>query len=132
MVNYRLIYAGLGAALIAVIALAIAFGGGSDAASAVPAPIEALTPLPGETVLRQTPIEVDMPVGYRLEMIVDGFLIPAEELTFVAGTGVYSWQPGDDRLFEEWEPGEHSVRILWNTTAGLTDAGEFTWTFRNF
>lgn len=130
--RYRLIYAGLSLALVAVVALAFAFGSPEGRDLGLPEPVEAISPVPGETVLRQSPIEIDMAVGYRLEMFVDGVRIPADELTLVEATGVYSWEPGPGRLFSIWTPGEHRVRITWDTVAGVPDPGELEWTFRVF
>lgn len=97
----------------------------------LPRPLEAVFPLPGDTVVRQTAVEVDLPVGYTLEMSIDGITISSAEIAFTAGTGRYQWQPGPGRLFEVWEGGEHTITAQWNrTSGGPPDAGEFEWTFR--
>jgi hypothetical protein len=129
-VPYRLIYFGLGALAVAVVALAVAFGRGGDPIE-LPGPVESVYPLPGDAVLMQSFIEVDMEVGYTLDIYVNGFLVPANEVQFVEGTGVYRWAPSRTSLYlSQWTPGEHTVRIVWDTVAGLPDRGEFTWTFR--
>ena len=130
--NYRLIYLGLGLALVAVVALGIAFGSAGGDPVPLPDPVEAISPRPGDSVQRQAPIEVDMRAGYDLEMFIDGVRIPDAELVVVPATGIYSWRPGPDRLFEEWSRGNHQVRILWNTTVGLTDTGSYDWSFFSF
>lgn len=130
LVPYRLIYVGLGALAVAVVALALAFGGGGEPVE-LPEPVDAVFPLPGDAVLMQAFIEVDMAVGYTVDIYVDGFLVPEGEVTFTEGTGVYRWAPSPASLYlDAWTPGEHTVRIVWNTVAGLPDRGEFTWTFR--
>lgn len=130
LVPYRLIYIGLGALAVAVVALALAFGGGGDSIE-LPEPVDAVFPLPGDAVLMQAFIEVDMAVGYTVEIYVDGFLVPAGEVTFTEGTGVHRWAPSPASVYlDAWTPGEHTVRIVWDTVAGLPDRGEFTWTFR--
>jgi hypothetical protein len=131
-VNYRLIYVGLSLALVAVMALGVAFGSKSGEPVALPSVVDAVLPRPGETVPRQTRLEVDMSTGYTVEIFIDGLPIPTDELVIVEATGLYAWQPGPGRLFEEWNRGEHTVKIIWNTVVGLADAGEFSWTFRNF
>ncbi len=128
--RYRAVYVGLGLALVAVIALGVAFGSPDRPEIERPEQIEAISPEPGETVVRQTRIEVDLVTGYSLEMFVDGFRIPAEELFVVEGAGLYSWQPGADQFISELSPGRHEVRIRWQTLSGLPDNGEFSWTFR--
>lgn len=89
-----------------------------------------MIPEPGETAVRQTRIEVDLVVGYALDMFVDGFRIPEEELFIVEGTGVYSWQPKPEGVITELAPGQHEVLIRWRTLSGLPDVGEYSWTFR--
>lgn len=127
---YRLVYFGLGALAVAVVALAIVFGGGGDPVE-LPDPVESIFPLPGDAVLMQAFVEVDMAVGYTVDIYVDGFLVPENEVNFVEATGVARWAPSPVSLYmDAWAPGEHTVRIVWDTVAGLPDRGEFTWTFR--
>jgi len=129
-VPYRLIYIGLGALVVAVIALGVAFGGGGDPV-VLPGPVEAVSPRPGDAALLQTAVEVDLAVGYTADIYVDGFLVPSSEVTFVEATGVHRWAPDPTSVYlAEWTPGEHRVRIVWDTVAGLPDRGEFTWSFR--
>lgn len=102
---------------------------GDDAA--LPDPLEGVFPLPGDTVVRQTMIEVDLPAGYEVELEVDGISIPDEELGLLEGTGRWSWGPGPGRLWDVWDGGEHSVTARWDRPAGTTpDPGSFTWVFR--
>jgi len=128
--RYRAIYVGLGLTLVAVVAAGIAFGSPERPDAGRPPQIEAISPEPGETVVRQTRIEIDLPSGYAVDLFVDGFLIPTAELFSVEGTGVYSWQPGPDRVITELSPGQHEVLIRWRTLSGLPDVGEYSWTFR--
>lgn len=130
--KYRLIYGGLTLALIAVAAIAFMFGSPEGDDIGLPDPIEAISPVPQETVLRQARIEVDMEIGYEIEIWVDDVLLPSQEIVFVDGTGVYSWGPGLDRLFVEWDRGEHRVKVRWRSVVGLPDVGEYEWTFRVF
>jgi len=128
--KYRFVFVGLGLALIAVVGLGIVFGTPDRPGAERPPQVEAVSPEPGQTVVRQTRIEVDMAGGYAMDLFVDGFRIPAEELFFVEGTGVYSWQAGADRVINELTPGQHKVLIRWQTLSGLPDVGEYSWTFR--
>jgi hypothetical protein len=130
--KYRLVYVGLALALVAVVAVAWAFGSPPGRDIGLPEPLEAVSPIPGETALRQARLEVDLPVGYRVELFVDGRRVPESEVTRVAATGVYSWEPGPGRMLPIWSPGDHTVRITWDTESGLPDPGQFEWTFRVF
>lgn len=127
---YRFIYVGLGALAVAIVALGFAFSGGGDPVE-LPEPVESVFPLPGDAVLMQAFVEVDMQVGYEVSIYVDGFLVPANEVEFVEATGVARWAPSPASLYlDAWTPGEHTVTIVWDTVTGLPDRGEFTWTFR--
>lgn len=125
---YRLIYLGLALVGIAAIAFGLAFGGGGEP-TVVPEPLEAISPRRGDLVPPQTAIEIDLPVGYRAEIFVDGWPVP--DAVFVEGTGVYRWSPSPSSpTITEWTPGEHTVRVVWDTIVGFPDPGEFEWTFR--
>ncbi len=125
---YRFIYLGL--ALVAVAALAFAFVfGKSGEALVLPDQIEAISPLPGDLVPPQAAVEVDLPVGYTARIYIDGWLV--EDTVFVEGTGVYRWAPSSSNpTITEWTPGEHTIRVVWDTVRGLPDPGEFEWSFR--
>ncbi|HSJ35777.1 MAG TPA: hypothetical protein VLB85_12060 [Acidimicrobiia bacterium] len=125
--SYRLIYAGLGLLAIAVVALGVAFAQEGDAVD-LPNPIEAVSPLPGDRVIRQTSVQVDLAVGYVADLFVDGFPVDA---AFVDATGVYSWSPSPTSpIMTEWSPGEHTVRVEWRRISGSPEFGSFEWTFR--
>jgi hypothetical protein len=128
--RYRLVYIGLGALTVAVIALGFAFAPeGREAV--LPPPLEEVFPLPNNSVIRQTTIEIDLEVGYEATVFVDGFAIPPNELSFSEGTSVYRWSPGlNSLLMSEWSPGEHTVRVEWVRITGAPLSGEYEWTFR--
>jgi hypothetical protein len=127
-VPYRLIYLGLGLiGLAAVILGAVLAVDGEEIA--LPPPLEAVYPLPGDLVPAQTAIEFDLPVGYAATIVVDGW--PITDAVFVEATGVYRWAPSSSHpTIQSWAPGEHTVDITWDTYAGLPDPGEFSWSFR--
>ena len=126
--GYRLVYAGLGLALVALVAVVVAIFPTGDEAT-LPDPLEGVFPSPGDIVVRQTAVEVDLPVGYSLDLEVDGIRIPPVLIGFTEPTGQYVWQPAPGTLIEQWEGGEHTVRIVWDRTFGRPDPGEFEWSF---
>lgn len=128
--TYRLIYTALALALLVTVAVAVRYGSPAGEPQTLPEPLEAITPGPDEQVLRQAFLQIDLPVGYEIELIVDGFRIPEAEIGYVPGTGVYTWSPGVDRSFLEWSAGAHDVTVRWTTVTGLPDPGEFSWSFR--
>ena len=126
--SYRLIYIGLG--LVGVAAVALGFLHSAEGEEVVlPEALESVSPSPGSLVPPQASIEVDLEVGYEATIFVDGF--PVNNATFVDATGVYRWAPTPtDPVVTEWSPGEHTVRVVWDTYTGLPDPGSFEWTFR--
>lgn len=128
--RYRQILIWSIASLVGLVVAVVIFNPlGEDAV--LPRPLEQVFPLPGDIVVRQTAIEVDLPVGYSLELEVDGITIPRAEIGFTPATGRYLWQPGPATLFELWGAGDHEVTIYWErVSGGGPDPGQFTWTFR--
>lgn len=125
---YRYIYVGLGLLAVAVVAFGVALGGGGEPLK-LPDPIEAISPAPGDLVTFQAGIEVDMEVGYTADIYVDGWLM--QDTNFVDGTGVYRWAPTPSNpTLNEWTPGEHIIRVVYDTVNGLPDPGTFEWSFR--
>lgn len=125
---YRLIYVGLVLIGIAAIALGVVLSPQGEQIE-LPGPVEAISPAPGSQVPPQTAIEIDLEVGYEAQIVVDGW--PIRDATFVQATGVYRWAPDPSHpTINSWTPGEHTVRITWDTYTGLPDTGSFEWTFR--
>lgn len=125
---YRLIYFGLGLIGVAAIALGIVLSTDGEEV-ALPEPVESVSPEPGSLVPPQTSVEIDFEMGYEAMIFVDGF--PINNAIFVEPTGVYRWSPSAiDPVITEWTPGEHTIRIVWDTYTGLPDPGSFEWTFR--
>lgn len=126
--SYRLIYLGLALVAIAAIAFGLALGGGGDELT-LPDQIEAISPQPGDLVPPQAGIMIDLPVGYVADIYVDGWLVL--DAVHVEGTGVYRWSPSaSNPTITEWAPGEHTIRVVWDTVRGIPDPGEFEWSFR--
>ena len=127
--TYRSLYAGLGLVLVAVVILTLWLNPSGEGAP-LPAAIERLFPLPNDSVIRQTSVEVDMAPGYDVVLFVDGFRIAPPELTIQTGTGLATWRPGPGRFIEQWETGLHELRVEWQRAQGLPEPGAYTWTFR--
>lgn len=125
---YRLIYAGLALVAIAAVTLGIALSPEGQEVE-LPDPIESVSPQPGDLVPRQASLQIDLEVGYEADIVVDGW--PITDASFVEATGVYTWAPSPNHpTITEWAPGDHTVRITYNTYTGLPDTGSFEWTFR--
>lgn len=130
-----------GVAVLAVAALALSYGEAepSTADPAAGSVVESVTPGPGDLVPRQSVIEVDLESGYGGELWIlmnpsagTWQRIPEGEVTFIEGTGVYTWTPGEGKVIDEWDSGEHTLKVIWNTLTGLPDVGEYEWSFRTY
>ncbi len=125
---YRLIYLGLGLVAVAAIALGVLLSPEGESVD-LPKAIESVSPEPGDLVPPQTTLVIDFEVGYEAQIWVDGW--PLADATFVPATGVYRWAPSPSSpTLQEWAPGEHTIRITWDTYTGLPDPGSFEWSFR--
>jgi len=127
--RYRLIYTFLGLALALVAIGAVVFAP-SGTVSEPPEVVESYSPATGATVLRQIDVEIDLPVNYQIELVIDGVSIPDSEINVVEETGRFTWRPGSTTIIPEWTPGIHTVWVRWDRISGLPDPGEWIWTFR--
>ena len=130
--TYRFIILLLTGLLALVITWGISFSQDNSEELVLPNSIENIYPLPYDQVPQQASLEIDLPVGYQLTLIVDNYIIPQSEIQYVEATGVYIWRPGPGKTFETWNPGKHTVRISWDTTTGLPDFGEYEWEFTTY
>ena len=130
--TYRFIILLLTGLLALVITWGISFSQDNSEELVLPNSLENIYPLPYDQVPQQASLEIDLPVGYQLTLIVDNYIIPQSEIQYVEATGVYIWRPGPNKTFETWNPGKHTVRISWDTITGLPDFGEDEWEFTTY
>jgi hypothetical protein len=130
--TYRFIILLLTGLLALVITWGISFSQDNSEELVLPNSLENIYPLPYDQVPQQASLEIDLPVGYQLTLIVDNYIIPQSEIQYVEATGVYIWRPGPNKTFETWNPGKHTVRISWDTITGLPDFGEYKWEFTTY
>lgn len=117
-------------ALVALVLAAIVFYPSGDPA-VLPAPLESVSPTPGDVLASQTEIVIELPPGYTAAIVVDGRPVPPSEVVAVTATGTFRWRPGPGGAIERWEPGEHTVEVSWDRLPGqVPDPGAFAWTFR--
>jgi len=130
--TYRFIILLLTGLLALVVTWGISFSQDNSEELVLPNSLENIYPLPYDQVPQQSSLEIDLPVGYQLTLIVDNYIIPQSEIQYVEATGVYIWRPGPGKTFETWNPGKHTVRISWDTSTGLPDFGEYDWEFTTY
>ena len=130
--TYRFILLLLGILLFLTISMGINFSSSLNGTLELPDAIESLSPMPGSQVPQQTTIEIDMPIGYEIVLYIDDYRVSDSEIEHLEGTGIYRWRPGPGKSFESWGPGKHKIKIVWDTSVGLPDIGEFTWEFSTY
>lgn len=129
----RLVQLGLGLVLVAVVAWAFTFDGGSPP-DALPDPIESISPRDGDQVPRQQPVVVDMAVGYAVTLSVQDratgeFVgVDPSRTTFEPATGVLVWTPPEDAA----PAGQFRLRVDYRSTAGLAEVGSYEWSIRTY
>ena len=119
----------LGLALAAVVVGTVLIAP-QGAGVGLPDQVDFISPTSGAIVLRQVRLEIDMAAGYEIVLFVDGLRIPEDQILVTEQTGYHRWQPSSDTATPEWAPGDHTIRIDWDTTSGNPDPGSLTWSFR--
>jgi len=125
----RILLIALGLLFVAIVLAAVALNEGGDA-EPLPEAVERVSPRPGDAVIPQSEIVVDMQAGYDLQIVVDGLILSGDEVEVSTATGVHRWAPSDDNTITEWVPGTHTVVIRWDKVSGLPDRGSYSWSFR--
>ena len=120
-------------------------------AQRLPAVIESVNPGPGDEVLRQSQVFVDLVEGYNAELIIDGITLETtrlDELSAQANskpgaqvnippTAIYdpgnftiSFLPQEGAPIEQFEQGEHRATVVyWKITDDKSKSKSFTWEF---
>lgn len=129
MNRYRLTFTLLGLALAAVAIGAVVFAP-TGQPNEPPSIVEGYSPANESTVLRQTGIQIDLPVNYSITLVIDGVGIPEDEIQVTPETGRFVWRPSGDTIIPEFNPGIHTVWARWDTVRGVPDPGEWSWSFR--
>lgn len=126
---------GLGALLVAVVALSVAFWPEGEPTE-IPESVVRLSPGPGDQVPRQVPLLVDLEPGHTVRIFLpgdDGWVEvgPREIDDGLAVDGIYTWTPGVAQTLSQWGP-DQRVRILVESTTGVLTVEEFEWSFRTY
>lgn len=120
-------------------------------AQRLPDVIESINPGPGDEVLRQSQVFVDLVEGYNAELIIDGITLETtrlDELSAEANakpgsqvnippTAIYdpgnftiSFLPQDGAAIEGFEQGDHRATVVyWKVTDDKSKSKSFTWEF---
>jgi hypothetical protein len=118
---------------------------GDKAVRITDAAIESVYPQPGDIVLRQSEIRIDLAQGYRGVLIVDGQEIPTYDLQssdtgsptpprfdaiYDPALNTVSFTPKVGATKENLSPGRHTVTaVYWKLDESRDRARSFTWAF---
>jgi hypothetical protein len=87
-------------------------------------------PPPGDRVLRQTEIAIDLAAGYTCVLTIDGIRIPEDQVDHIVGLNRFSFTPGKDKAIEELRAGRLGAKAeLWDTTIPDAPHRTYSWNF---
>jgi hypothetical protein len=102
--------------------------GGTSRPDGLPEAVVSFAPGPGDRVLRQTPIQVELAPIYTGALIIDGQEVVLKYAQ--AQKNILTFQAGKGTEFEEFLPGTHTVRVeFWKLTETRDDAQSYFWEF---
>ena len=126
----------VGLTLVAIlIAAAISGADTEDRRTLLPSQVQSVSPKPGTIVPPQEPIVVDLRDDLTADLQLCGptggcVPLPADQVNFVPGLGQLSFQPGDGKDVEGYDPGQNTVKVSYRSQADPDrDNGTFSWSF---
>ena len=150
--DLRLLAASMAIAVgLVLIGVALSRSVTGDEAADLPDAIESIFPPPDAVqVLQQTQVVVDLAEGFEGRLIIDDLALatirldevgsvdvaPGEQVdvpsgvVFEPGNGTLTFTPGDPATIERFDPGSHTVTVIyWRTVEGEGAARSYTWSF---
>ncbi len=108
----------------------VAETGGSDGTAAGVEGVESLRPAEGDEVLRQTPIQVDLDVGWGLESLaLNGTTIPEDEWQVTSELALWEYVPGQGMTVEELGADRNCVEASIFQLADPSERRDLSWCF---
>lgn len=98
----------------------------------LPSTIDSLIPAPGELIRLQDTVGADLRDDLTGVLVLDGVEIPEDQLERVIPLAQVTFRPGADQELERFEPGEHSLAVLYwpQGKPRPTKPGSYSWSFR--
>lgn len=91
--------------------------------------VKHVEPAPGDQVLRQTAVFVDLDPTYTGVLSIDDHRIPEDQVTKVGLNGL-SFTPGEGKEFTKFGAGRHCASVeFWPTTDPTAAHRSFPWCF---
>ena len=126
--GYRVTYALLAVALLAIVGASILFIPSGDPEK-LPTAVESYSPKDGDIVANPIKVVIDLLADYDAEFVIDGVPIPPEDVDSILATGRHQFTPGEGKAIERWSPGSHTVVVSWTGGPSQIDVGTLVWTF---
>jgi hypothetical protein len=87
-------------------------------------------PAPGDRVLRQVEVAIDLDPTYTGILKIDGHRIPEDQLARIAGLNRVSFTPAPDKDIKKFSPGRHcATSEFWQVTIPDAPHRFYTWCF---
>ena len=128
-----------GLTLVALLfAAAIGSADTEDHRTSLPGQVQSVSPKPGTIVQPQTAIIVDLRDDLTADLSLCGptqsvgacTAIPADQVILIPGLGQLTFQPGDGKEIDAYEPGLNRVIVAYRSQADpAADNGTYSWTF---
>jgi hypothetical protein len=92
--------------------------------------VKHVEPAPGDRVLRQTEVAVDLAADYTGVLFIDDRRIPEDQTNHIVGLNRVSFTPGEDKELTALSPGHHCAKVeLWQTTIKDAPHRTYKWCF---
>ncbi|GIU85080.1 MAG: hypothetical protein KatS3mg008_1855 [Acidimicrobiales bacterium] len=102
----------------------------TEGESPLGAPVEALSPEPRSSVVRQVPVRIDLEAGWTGELTLNGKPIPDDQLTRDQGLGTITFVPGPGKAVERLQAGRNCATArVWSLASGPASTRSVTWCF---
>lgn len=92
--------------------------------------IESLIPAPGDEVLSQVDVGIDLIDGYTADLTINGVAIPEEQLRRVEALNQISFRPDEGKALASLRGDENcAVALYWPIAQGRAAARSVSWCF---
>jgi len=118
--------------IVALNLIIVAFVMASREVSGPPIPVafQQIFPVRNGQVPRQDSVGADLQDDYTGVIIIDDKEIPEDQLFRIVPQGVVRFQPGPGKDIESFEPGRHSIKVVyWKQIESRETAHEYGWQF---
>jgi hypothetical protein len=128
--RFVLVFTTISALALVVLGVMLADTGPSSVGDTAGGAVEDQIPRPGDQILRQDQVGVDLAEGWTGTLTVEGITIPEEQVTRNLGPNQILFQPGPGKVLEELGGGSRCVvATVWEIARGPGQARPVSWCF---